>query len=237
MIDLSMRTKSYIVKKGSKMARFHVGRDGNPKECTAEPGKCPLGGEHYGSMEECEAAIEKNAASHHSSSSTLKKQANGSNASTSLSTFSSIDDGVFHKDGEISMEPGEYVCVAYYDYEDDIELGDHEYNRYASMDWEGNEEVLDDEPTEDDSDEIDQYQHLAVSDGKLKGKDILQVTNNYYTRDSGYYESEAGAEAIALKKSDADELGIEYEDKNVVKIDSKQNYPVENLASATVDYY
>lgn len=56
------------------MARFHVGRDGNPHKCTAEPGKCPLGGEHYDSLEKCEAAVEKsNASNNGTRSSSLKK--------------------------------------------------------------------------------------------------------------------------------------------------------------------
>lgn len=51
------------------MARFHIGRDGNPRECTAEPGKCPLGGEHYDSMEKATEAAERQVASHSAASS------------------------------------------------------------------------------------------------------------------------------------------------------------------------
>lgn len=38
--------------------RFHIGRDGNPHECHAEVGRCPLGGQHYSTMAEAEAASE-----------------------------------------------------------------------------------------------------------------------------------------------------------------------------------
>lgn len=40
------------------MKRFHIGRDGEPRECKATPGERPLGGEHYGSMEEAQEAAE-----------------------------------------------------------------------------------------------------------------------------------------------------------------------------------
>ena len=31
--------------------RYHEGKDGQLKECTAEPGRCPLGGKHYDSID------------------------------------------------------------------------------------------------------------------------------------------------------------------------------------------
>lgn len=41
--------------------RFHIGRDGQPHKCTAKPGRCPLGGEHYPTYEDAEKAAEDNA--------------------------------------------------------------------------------------------------------------------------------------------------------------------------------
>ena len=41
------------------MARYHIGKDGNPHICRADAGKCPLGGEHYDSMAKATAAAEE----------------------------------------------------------------------------------------------------------------------------------------------------------------------------------
>ena len=41
------------------MARYHIGRDGQPHVCKAQEGQCPLGGEHYDDLKECERAAEK----------------------------------------------------------------------------------------------------------------------------------------------------------------------------------
>lgn len=41
------------------MARYHIGKDGQPHKCKAEAGKCPLGGTHYKTEEEAVAAAER----------------------------------------------------------------------------------------------------------------------------------------------------------------------------------
>lgn len=41
------------------MARYHIGRDGQPHVCKAQEGQCPLGGEHYGDLKKCEKACEE----------------------------------------------------------------------------------------------------------------------------------------------------------------------------------
>lgn len=111
------------------MARFHVGRDGNPKECTAEAGKCPLGGEHYDSEEACEKAIEKTNASKNSrSSSSLKKT-----SVEHITSFATIDLDQFGKSGKIQLDPNEeYVVVLNDDVEDKYPYhgGDDDYAGY-----------------------------------------------------------------------------------------------------------
>lgn len=53
--------------------RYHIGRDGQPHKCNAEVGKCPLGGEHYGSMSEARRGAEGQAARHQNKMRYLKK--------------------------------------------------------------------------------------------------------------------------------------------------------------------
>lgn len=85
--------------------RFHVGRDGNPKECTAEPGKCPLGGEHYDSMEKCYAAIEKNNTEDNADGKVLKKVKTKTPSKRSEKIYL-YDDGK-----HISLAPGDYAIL------------------------------------------------------------------------------------------------------------------------------
>ena len=40
------------------MTRYHVGSDGAPKPCNAQPGNCPLGGEHFDNLENAERYAE-----------------------------------------------------------------------------------------------------------------------------------------------------------------------------------
>lgn len=80
--------------------RFHKGKDGSPKECTAEPGKCPLGGEHFDSFEACEAAIERdNASNAESKGTSLRKP----NATPEVRSFSTADGTVLKSDGTIEL--------------------------------------------------------------------------------------------------------------------------------------
>ena len=37
--------------------RIHIGKDNKPHICTAAPGHCPLGGPHYGNMEQAYEAL------------------------------------------------------------------------------------------------------------------------------------------------------------------------------------
>lgn len=59
--------------------KWHIGKDGQPHICTAQAGKCPLGGDeahHYASKNDCYKAIEKQAeASFVKNSGSLKKAA------------------------------------------------------------------------------------------------------------------------------------------------------------------
>lgn len=41
------------------MGNFHIGRNGEPKSCSARPGGCPLGGEHFDNEKDAWAASEK----------------------------------------------------------------------------------------------------------------------------------------------------------------------------------
>lgn len=41
------------------MARYHIGRDGQPHVCKAQEGQCPLGGEHYDDLKKCEKVCEE----------------------------------------------------------------------------------------------------------------------------------------------------------------------------------
>ena len=52
------------------MAKYHIGKDGNPHICKATPGQCPLGGEHYDSLAKATAAAEQAAIPREDSTST-----------------------------------------------------------------------------------------------------------------------------------------------------------------------
>lgn len=41
------------------MTRYHIGKNGEPRICKAQPGKCPLGGEHYTTINAAYQAAEK----------------------------------------------------------------------------------------------------------------------------------------------------------------------------------
>ena len=40
------------------MNRYHIGSDGEPRRCTAQQGKCPLGGDHFDALEDAEKYAE-----------------------------------------------------------------------------------------------------------------------------------------------------------------------------------
>lgn len=64
--------------------RFHIGRDGQPHECSAEQGKCPLGGEHYPTFEVAEHAAERlNENNNKNSNNSMKKATDSTNSSNS----------------------------------------------------------------------------------------------------------------------------------------------------------
>lgn len=221
--------------------RFHIGRDGQPHECTAETGKCPLGGEHYDSLEKCETAVEKTTAHNNQNSQGLKKSSNTQKNMTIISSFASVNEDIFDKNGTLTLEPGEYVSVRSYKIHgyDNFKYTDDsvECTRLSALNENYDDVSIDEEPDINDPDAPDNYQEVTLNSGTFKGKSALMIDNDYYYPEYDHWNSQAGAQAIVLKKSDADALGIEYEDKNVTTIDSKTDYRADDLVTAAVDMY
>lgn len=93
--------------------RFHIGRDGQPHECTAEAGKCPLGGEHYSTMETATHAAEKLVEQHSESSSSLKKGKDENKVVEEAKKPMKYKEKMhLYKNGKIiSLTPGDYAIL------------------------------------------------------------------------------------------------------------------------------
>ena len=56
LVDNSLDSRA---KGRDEMARYHIGRDGEPHVCKAQEGQCPLGGEHFDDLRKCEKVCEE----------------------------------------------------------------------------------------------------------------------------------------------------------------------------------
>lgn len=69
------------------MSRYHMSKKGEAAPCDASPGKCPLGGDHYDSLESAEAGIESRLTNEHSATEGITKS-----QAKSSSSFKAPDD-------------------------------------------------------------------------------------------------------------------------------------------------
>lgn len=170
------------------MARFHKGRDGQPHKCTAKPGKCPLGGEHFDSIEECEAAIER------------ENAANSGSISLSKTTYIETHDSTKPTDdSELSSGKSREISSDYMP----LDLSDDDYDKLDS--YSGRQLFVPNEviTTMDRLRHGDLYNVTEINGVKFNGKGVATKNGRKYVT-----FSDADGNYLRLEKSASTQLHI-----------------------------